>query len=74
MQKKYIVRLTDEERDELQLVVKKLKGSSQKVVSAHHDHRGGFRAGYFPGVELQRDRDWRLRSHSLGRTVTWHGY
>jgi hypothetical protein len=31
MQKKYIVRLTDEERDELQLVVKKLKGSSQKV-------------------------------------------
>jgi hypothetical protein len=44
------------------------------LVSAHHDHRGGFRAGYFPGVELQRDRDWRLRSHSLGRTVTWHGY
>jgi hypothetical protein len=31
MQKKYIVRLTDEERAELQVVVKKLKGSSQKV-------------------------------------------
>ena len=31
MQKKYIVRLTDEERVELQGVVKKLKGSSQKV-------------------------------------------
>src|SRR5580704_4157730 len=31
MQKKYIVRLTDEERAELQMVVKKLKGSSQKV-------------------------------------------
>ena len=31
MQKKYIVRLTDEERVELQVVVKKLKGSSQKV-------------------------------------------
>jgi Homeodomain-like domain len=31
MQKKYIVRLTDEERLELQEVVKKLKGSSQKV-------------------------------------------
>ena len=31
MQKKYIVRLTDEERDELQEVVKKLKGTSQKV-------------------------------------------
>ena len=29
MQKKYIVRLTDEERAELQLVVKKFKGSSQ---------------------------------------------
>ena len=31
MQKKYIVRLTDEEREELQAVVKKLKGTSQKV-------------------------------------------
>jgi len=31
MQKKYIVRLTDEERQTLQEVVKKLKGSSQKV-------------------------------------------
>ena len=31
MQKKYIVRLTDEERQTLQEVVKKLKGSSQKL-------------------------------------------
>jgi hypothetical protein len=31
MQKKYVVRLTDQERDELQSVIKKLKGSSQKV-------------------------------------------
>ena len=31
MQKKYIVRLTDEERQELQAVVKKLKGTGQKV-------------------------------------------
>ncbi len=31
MRKKYIVRLTDEERDTLNLVIKKLKGSSQKV-------------------------------------------
>ena len=31
MQKKYVVRLTDQERDELQGIVKKLKGSSQKV-------------------------------------------
>ena len=31
MQKKYIVRLTDEERSQLQEVMKKLKGSSQKV-------------------------------------------
>jgi len=31
MQKKYIVRLTEEERLELQAVIKKLKGSSQKV-------------------------------------------
>lgn len=31
MQKKYIVRLTDEERQELQVVVRKLKGTSQKV-------------------------------------------
>ena len=31
MQKKYIVRLNDEERDTLREVVKKLKGTSQKV-------------------------------------------
>ena len=31
MEKKYIVRLTDEERNELREVVKKLKGTSQKV-------------------------------------------
>jgi hypothetical protein len=31
MKKKYIVRLTDEERHTLTLVIKKLKGSSQKV-------------------------------------------
>lgn len=31
MQKKYIVRLTDSEREALREVVKKLKGSSQKV-------------------------------------------
>lgn len=31
MQKKYIVRLTDEERGQLQDVIKKLKGSSGKV-------------------------------------------
>lgn len=31
MQKKYIVRLTDEERQQLQAVIKKLDGSGQKV-------------------------------------------
>src|SRR5215470_12387381 len=31
MNKKYIVRLTDEERDELAAVIKRLKGTSQKV-------------------------------------------
>jgi len=31
MRKKYVVRLTDQERDELQGVVKKLKGTGQKV-------------------------------------------
>ena len=31
MEKKYIVRLADEERSELKAVVKKLKGSSEKV-------------------------------------------
>jgi hypothetical protein len=31
MQKKYVVRLTDQERDELRDVVKKLKGTGQKV-------------------------------------------
>jgi hypothetical protein len=31
MQKVYVVRLTDQERGELQLVIKKLKGTGQKV-------------------------------------------
>ena len=31
MEKRYVVRLADEERDELKAVVKKLKGSSEKV-------------------------------------------
>ncbi len=31
MQKKYVVRPTDQERSELQVVVRKLKGTSQKV-------------------------------------------
>ncbi len=35
MQKKYVVRLTDEERSELTQVVKKLKGTSQKVRRAN---------------------------------------
>lgn len=35
MEKKYIVRLTDEERDTLHGVMKKLKGSSQQVRRAH---------------------------------------
>lgn len=34
MQKKYVVRLTNQERDELQMVIKKLKGTSQKVKRA----------------------------------------
>jgi hypothetical protein len=34
MQKKYVVRLTEEERGELQQVLKKLKGGSQKVKRA----------------------------------------
>lgn len=34
MQKKYVVRLTEEERVELQSVVRKLKGTSQKVKRA----------------------------------------
>jgi hypothetical protein len=35
MEKKYIVRLTDEERRTLHSVIKKLSGSSQKVRRAH---------------------------------------
>ncbi|WP_020466688.1 hypothetical protein [Singulisphaera acidiphila] len=31
MNKKYIVRLTDQERDELAAVIKKFKGTNQKV-------------------------------------------
>jgi hypothetical protein len=35
MQKKYVVRLTDEEREKLTHLIRKLKGTSQKVRRAH---------------------------------------
>lgn len=35
MAKKYIVRLSDEERSQLQHIIKKLKGTSQKVQRAN---------------------------------------
>jgi hypothetical protein len=35
MQKKYVVRLTDEEREKLTQLIRKLKGTSQKVRRAH---------------------------------------
>lgn len=35
MQKKYIVRLSEAEREECEVVIRKLKGSSQKVRRAH---------------------------------------
>ncbi|MEO9595317.1 helix-turn-helix domain-containing protein [Rhodopirellula bahusiensis] len=35
MQKKYIVRLSEDERQQLDVVIKKLSGSSQKVRRAH---------------------------------------
>jgi|SRR5579862_4776944 Homeodomain-like domain len=35
MQKRYVVRLTNQERDELRSVIKKLKGTAQKVRRAH---------------------------------------
>jgi hypothetical protein len=35
MQKRYVVRLTNQERDELRGVIKKLKGTAQKVRRAH---------------------------------------
>jgi hypothetical protein len=35
MEKKYIVRLNDQERDQLELVIGKLSGSSQKVRRAN---------------------------------------
>ena len=43
MQKKYIVRLKDEEWVELQEIVKRLKGSSQKVHRRPSAAQGGRR-------------------------------
>jgi len=39
MAKKYIVRLSDEERSQLQNIIKKLKGTSQKVQRANILHK-----------------------------------
>ena len=55
MQKKYLVRLTDSERATLAEVVKKLKGSSQKVRRADPSEGRRRRAG------LDRRQDCRVR-------------
>jgi hypothetical protein len=47
MHKKYVVRLTEQERDELKGVVKKLNGTSQKVRRAQ--------------ILLQADADWQMK-------------
>ncbi len=57
MTKKYIVRLTDQERDELAAVIKKFKGTSQKVRRAQILSKGVDAA--VDGSELDRPPDRR---------------
>ena len=53
MIKKYVVRLTDEERGVCQAIVKKLKGSSEKVRLRSSLTEGGCR---WPGMAGRADR------------------
>ena len=76
MRKKYIVRLMDEERKALELIVRKFKGTSQKVRRAQvllkADVEG---AGRGPGGRMRRSRTpmaaapgrWRTSGSGLSR-------
>ena len=73
MQKKYIVRLTDRERSELVEVVKRLKGTSQKVRRGADAVEGGRRRAELDGPADRRGifvshQDCGERPAAAGRT------
>jgi hypothetical protein len=57
--KKYIVRLTDQERDELATVIKKLKGTSQKMRRAQIDEHNARQRWWDSLTNRQRQNEIR---------------
>ena len=66
MQKKYIVRLTEEERCELREVIKKLKGSSQKVRRAQILLKADIEGGNWTDQRIAEAFDCRTKTVEKG--------
>jgi hypothetical protein len=62
MQKKYVVRLTDQERVELQGVVRKLKGTSQKVKRAQILLKADFEGPGWTDLQIAQAFDCRVQT------------
>ena len=73
MYKKYIVRLTNEERESLRSVIKKLKGSSQKVRRAQVLLKADADGPGWTDVRIAEAFDCRTRKRSRTSGSTWSG-
>jgi hypothetical protein len=75
MHKKYIVRLTDEERKTLKVVIKKLKGTSQKVRRAHILLKADINGPAWTDVKIAEAFDCRVQTiENLRKRLVTQGF
>jgi len=75
MNKKYIVRLSDEERDTCQQVIKQLKGSSQKVRRAHILLKADADGPGWPDVQIAEAFNCRVQTiENLRKRLVTEGF
>jgi homeodomain-containing protein len=75
MNKKYIIRLTDEERNVCQAIVKKLKGSSEKVRRAQILLKADADGPVWPDVRIAEAFDCRVQTvENLRKRLVTEGF
>jgi hypothetical protein len=75
MNKKYIVRLSDEERDTCRQVIKQLKGSSQKVRRAHILLKADADGPGWPDVQIAEAFNCRVQTiENLRKRLVTEGF
>jgi hypothetical protein len=75
MHKKYIVRLTDEEQKTLKEVIKKLKGTSQKVSRAHILLKADINGPAWTDVKIAEAFDCRVQTiENLRKRLVTEGF